>query len=433
METIVHEARRIRGELIPPGDKSIAHRALILGALARGRQVVRGLPQSADVQSTIACLRRLGGRVDEFPDGTVTGHSGAGQSGANQSGAWPADVSLHAGNSGTTARLLAGLVAGIPTTCKLDGDASLRQRPMARVAEPLRAMGAEIRTAPHGRLPMQIQGGHLTGIHYRLPVASAQVKSAVLIAGLQAEGTTCVEELMPTRDHTEIMLEAMGVPVSRDGPAVTVTGGSRPRAVEIELPGDFSAAAFFLAAATLMSGSEIQLPGTGVNPTRTGLLKVLQEMGADIVLADRATRGGEPVADIVACSAQLHGVEIGGAHIPSLIDELPLLAVLATQAEGVTSVRDAGELRLKESDRIAALAEGLCRLGADITAQEDGFQVKGPCRLHGGTVSSHGDHRIAMAMAVAGLVAATPVRITGSEAVSVSYPGFFEDLSSVVE
>ncbi len=420
-ETTVNQATRIIGTLTVPGDKSIAHRSLILGAVARGTQVITGLPGSADVKTTAACLQALGCEVTTAPDGTT------------RVGDWTGEVAavIDAGNSGTSARLLAGLIAGRGGECAIDGDESLRRRPMTRIAEPLRLMGAEVETSAGGRLPLTIRGGELTGIRYRPAVASAQVKSAVLIAGLFARGSTTVEEIAPTRDHTENMLAAMGVTVARDGLKITVPGETVPEAVPVTVPGDASSAAFHVVAATLLPGSELRLPGCGVNPTRSGALRVLARMGADITLENPRTCAGEDIADILVRGSSLQGVEIGGDTIPTLIDELPVLAVAASQAAGTTTVRDAAELRHKEADRIAGTVQNLQRLGADITEREDGFVVEGPCRLRGAAVEAFGDHRLAMAMAVAGLLAAGSTRIAGSSTVGISYPGFFADLRAV--
>ena len=423
MNTTVEKATGIHGVIQMPGDKSIAHRAMILGALARTEQLVDGLPDSADLASTAACLRELGCLVELTPDGR----------GRVLSGEWLSGRKLFAGNSGTTARLLAGLVAGKNLDCTIDGDESLRKRPMARVAEPLIRMGADVQTGPGGRLPLRIRGARLTGITYRPPVASAQIKTAVLIAGLHAEGNTTVVEERPSRDHTENMLSAMGVPVARSCGAVTVTGGAELRGIRVEVPGDISSASFFVAAASLVSGSELLVRRTGVNPTRSGVLQVFDRMGADVSVENLATTAGEPVGDLIVRSSPLRGTDIAGAEIPSLIDELPVLAVVATQAEGVTTVRGAAELRHKETDRIRAIVVNLTRLGADIEELEDGFVVTGPCRLRGQAVSSFGDHRIAMSMAVAGLVAEGTMAIEDSAVVDTSYPGFFSDLRSLVD
>jgi 3-phosphoshikimate 1-carboxyvinyltransferase len=422
MDVHVDAAAAMKGELRVPGDKSIAHRALILGALARGIQIVRGLPPSGDVASTALCLQALGCRIETRQSGAV---EVAGVI-RNPAGA------LHAGNSGTTARLLAGLVAGKGIDCIITGDASLSRRPMERIAEPLRFMGARIETAADGRLPLAIHGGRLDGIIYSPPVASAQVKSCVLIAGLHAAGETTVIEKAPTRDHTEIMLQTMGVPVVRKGLEITVPGGAVPEAVEIAIPGDISSAAFFMTAAAMIPGSEVRLHEVGVNPTRTGALDALRRMGADIVLENLSSRTGEPVADITVSASSLKGIDIGGAAVPTLIDELPLLAVAATRAEGTTTVRGAAEMRAKESDRISAIVTNLRLLGAPVEEFDDGFAVEGPCILKGCEVASFGDHRIAMAMAVAGLAARGRTTIRDAHAADVSFPGFFHDLASLI-
>jgi 3-phosphoshikimate 1-carboxyvinyltransferase len=420
MDIRIDRAEKLQGTLRMPGDKSIAHRALILGAMARGEQVIDGLPDSEDVRSTAECLRALGCSIECEDDRVVVA-----------SGRWIPGQDLYAGNSGTTARLLSGLIAGLGLNCWIDGDASLRTRPMARVVNPLARMGATVRIRPGGRLPMQIGGGNLSGITFRPPVASAQVKSAVLIAGLHAQGCTTVVEATPTRDHTENLLTAMGVPVERKNGVVSVPGGARLGGLRVTVPGDVSSAVFFAVVASLIPGSEIRLAGTGINPTRTGALEVLRDMGAQLDLENVRDNAGEPVGDIIVRSAGLRGVDIEGAMIPRLIDELPVLAVAATQAEGVTTVRGAGELRHKESDRIRTMVENLRRLGADIEEEEDGFVIHGPCALSGARVSSFGDHRVAMSMAVAGLIADGGVVVENAEAASVSYPGFFEDVQKL--
>ncbi len=418
MQAVMNEVRRLEGELRVPGDKSVAHRALILGALARGRQEVAGLPDSQDVASTAACLAALGYSVERRDGGGVT------VSGSPRGG----EFRLDAGNSGTTARLLAGMMAGLRLKGVIDGDASLRRRPMSRIADPLTLMGADVATSPDGRLPLRLGGGKPSGITYAPPQASAQVKSAVLLAGLGAEGATTVLEPVPTRDHTEIMLAVMGVPVARAEGSVTVPGGARPEGVRIEVPGDVSSAAFFAAAASVHPDADLRLQGVGVNPTRTGFLEVLERMGARIERENERIRQGEAVADLRVRTGRLQGVEIAGALVPKLIDELPVLAVAASQAEGATVVRDAAELRHKESDRIAATVANLRRMGADIEERDDGFVVRGPCRLRGAAVEARGDHRIVMAMAVAGLVARGTTRIDDCDVAAVSYPAFFEDL-----
>jgi len=430
MEERVERAGKLRGTVTMPGDKSIAHRALIFGAMARGTQTISGLPPSQDVKSTISCLRCLGYDIEGEISGLVHLPEREPNSGAL----------LDAGNSGTTARLLAGMISGLGLTCTIDGDASLRRRPMGRIVDPLQLMGARISSGADGCLPLQIQEAPLRGITYTMPVASAQVKSAILIAGTYAEGVTEITETKPSRNHTEVILRAMGIPIewhhetaepgdrTRGNVIIKLSGNERPTGIELAVPGDISSAAFFLTAGAIVQDSEIRLPKTGVNPSRTGLLDALKLMGARIELDNLIDIGGEPIADLVIQSSKLSGITIKGAMIPRLIDELPILAVAASQAEGTTVVEDAEELRYKESDRIAIIVDNLKRLGADITETADGFIINGPTPLTGGDVSSAGDHRIAMAMAVAGLVASDDVVIEQSDSVAVSYPGFFDDL-----
>lgn len=420
MPVTIRPAKQLRGKLRLPGDKSIAHRALLFGALAEGAHRIEGLPPSEDVASTARCLRQLGVQIEEMPDGSVqiTERN------------WADSQALDAGNSGTTARLLAGLLVGQGLTATIDGDESLRRRPMGRIATPLEQMGAKI-TINNGKLPMRIEGGPIRGIHYELPVASAQVKSAILLAALSAEGESVIVEKAPTRDHTETMFAAMGINLVREGLAIRLAGGQRLRGTQVRIPGDVSSAAFFVVAALLVPESEVTLQRVGLNPTRSGLLEVVDRMGGRIDRRDEVTLAGEPMADLVIRASSLKGVEIGGTIIPAMIDELPVAAVLATQAEGRTVVTGAEELRYKESDRIAATVEGLTRMGATIEARRDGFVIDGPCRLRGATVASHGDHRIAMAMAVAGLIADGPTIIEGSEAVGISFPSFFGDLAAL--
>ncbi len=421
MKRTVENATRLEGILKVPGDKSIAHRALILGAAARGRQVIDGMPDARDVLTTVEALRAMGCFVESMPDGRTIVLPNA----------LRGTFEIDAGNSGTTARLLAGFAAGFAQRCSIDGDDSLRRRPMARIAEPLARMGARVVLAEGGTLPATIEGGALRGIEYTLPVPSAQVKSAILIAGLFADGVTSVVEPVPTRDHTEIMMTTMGVEPERNGTRISVRGGSRLEGTHVTLPGDISSAAFFLVGASIRPGSRIHLPFTGVNPRRTGIITVLQAMGADITV-EESQGACEVTADITVQSAPLHGVEIDDpALVASIIDEIPVLAVAATQAEGVTTIRGAGELRHKESDRIGAMVSNLCALGARAEALEDGLAIEGPVALRGAPVASHGDHRIAMAMAVAALAAEGATQIEGAEAAEVSYPRFFDDLRAV--
>jgi len=421
MNTTIEKAGSLKGSIKTPGDKSIAHRALILGALADGRQRIEGAPNSADLSCTLQCLRSLGCNIEDNNKGALEVVSTS----------WKQDINIYAGNSGTTARLITGLAAGAGVRCTIDGDASLRSRPMDRIATPLIQMGADVSTTPENRLPLVVKGGGLKGISYRTPVPSAQVKSAVLIAGLFATGRTSVIENALSRDHTERMLTAMSVDVELDGLKVTVKGGAIPSAIDMIVPGDISSALFFIVASLISRGGEVRLCDIGVNPTRIGALDLLKKMGANILIEDKGVSSGEPIADIVARPSQLQGIEISGPVIPSLIDEAPILAVAATQAEGTTILRDAGELRFKESDRIEATVKNLQKLGASIESLDDGFVINGPCRLKGNKVSSYDDHRIAMAMAVAGLIAEGKTVIEHSEAVDVSYPGFFKDLQSL--
>lgn len=416
MDVAIGPVSSLVGHIRVPGDKSISHRAAIIGALASGRTVITGFLRAEDCLRTLACLRELGVVVeDDANQVVITGTAGRLSE--------PARV-LDAGNSGTTMRLLAGVLAGQPFTSELDGDASLRERPMDRVAEPLRRMGAHV-GAREGRYPpLRIMGGELRGITYTLPVASAQVKSAVLLAGLQAQGETAVVEPVPTRDHTERMLVEFGVPVRREGSRITVEPAV-PRGREMAIPGDLSSAAFFLAAAAARLGSEVTVEEVGVNPTRTGVLEILRAMGADVDVAAESERAGEPVAAVTVRGGALRGVTIGGPMIPRVIDDLPVLGVLAAVSHGRTVIQDAAELRVKESDRIGVLAAGLRALGMSIEERPDGMVIEGG-RLRGGTVDAGGDHRMAMAFAVAGLLAEEPVTVRGAEATAISFPGFFE-------
>jgi 3-phosphoshikimate 1-carboxyvinyltransferase len=411
----VAPGRPLRGLLRVPGDKSISHRAAILGGIARGVTRVSGFLRAEDCLSTLRCLRALGVVIQE--QGDVLEIEGGPL-------AEPEDV-LDVGNSGTTIRLLAGVLAGHPFHSVLTGDASIRRRPMARVAEPLRQMGARISGRRGGRLaPLAIAGAPLRGIAYATPVASAQVKSAVLLAGLFAQGETSVTEPSQSRDHTERMLSAFGVPVRHAALTARVIGPATLRGAAVRVPGDLSSAAFFLVAGALVPGSEVAVADVGINPTRTGVLDILRLMGAHVEVRDEREEGGEPVGTVAVRAAPLGGIVIAGDVIPRAIDELPVLAVAACLAAGETVIRDAAELRVKESDRVAVLARELGRLGADIAPQPDGLVIAGGRRLHGGRVRSGGDHRIAMALAVAGLCADGPVIIEDSACVETSFPGF---------
>jgi 3-phosphoshikimate 1-carboxyvinyltransferase len=426
-DAILHAATGpLRGTLGVPGDKSVSHRAVLFAAMAEGTSALTGVLDSADVRSTIAAVRALGARVQgEPPSLTVTGWGAAGPA---EPGA-PVDC----GNSGTTARLLMGVLVGWPgRTFMLTGDDSLSKRPMRRVLDPLAEMGAIAETGS-GTLPVTVRGAALHGIDYTLPVASAQVKSAILLAGLRAEGATVVREPVPSRDHTERLLPAFGVTVAcTDRPrSCTVRGPVVPHTSAVAVPGDPSSAAFLVGAALVVPDSGITITGVDLNPTRIGFLRVLERMGADCMLRPCASAGADAVGDIMVGASRLEATTVTAEEVPSLVDEVPLLAVVATQAEGTTRFEGIGELRVKESDRLAALADGLAALGATVRSGEDWLEVYGPERLHGASLDSLGDHRLAMAYAVAALVADGPVEIAGFDAIAVSYPGFAEALGSL--
>ncbi len=428
MRKTISPARRLRGSIEPPGDKSISHRAAILNAIAQGGATVENFQGGADCLATLRCLKALGVKIDWDGEGTLR-IEGGGRFGLRES----ADV-LNAGNSGTTMRLLAGLLAGQPFFSVLTGDASLRSRPMERVVEPLRAMGTRIQGRAGGsRPPLAIEGGSLKGIRYRLPVASAQVKSALSLAALYGEGETVLEEPASSRDHTERMLRAMGVEVlGGAGDGLRISPPERELTpLSLRVPGDISAAAFWMVAAAAHPDAELRLTGVGVNPSRSGIIDALASMGASIAVEAERVWGCEPVADIVVRSSSLRGTVIEGPLIPRLIDEIPVLAVAACLAQGETVVREAGELRLKESDRIRTTVRELRRLGASIQELADGMVIEGMGSLKGGECSSHGDHRLAMTLAVAGLTAQEETIVRAAEASSVSYPGFWQHLEEL--
>jgi 3-phosphoshikimate 1-carboxyvinyltransferase len=423
METVL-PARRLRGEVRLPGDKSIAHRYAILAALADGVTRITNYAPGADCASTLACLERLGVPVTRRGDEITL--SGRGLRGLSAPRA-----PLDAGNSGTTMRLLAGVLAAHPFETTLSGDASLVRRPMGRIVEPLERMGARISTT-NGCAPLVIAGARLSGIDYTAPVPSAQVKSAVLLAGLQADGTTLVREMAPTRDHTERALAAFAAPPGRQANAVSVTGGTRLRAADLHVPSDISSAAFLAVAAAALPGSDLTLPDVGLNPTRTAILAVLRRAGAEVEAVIDRDEAFEPVGRVRIRHGSLGPLTIAPAEVPALIDELPALAAMAASG-GEIRVTGAAELRVKESDRIAALVAGLRALGADADEFPDGFHIRGRTPLRGGAVDSAGDHRLAMAFAIAALSASRPSVISGAEAVAVSFPGFFEILRSICE
>ncbi|MEA2460638.1 MAG: 3-phosphoshikimate 1-carboxyvinyltransferase [Actinomycetota bacterium] len=417
----------LKGAISVPGDKSISHRALILGALASGRSSVQGLSLAGDVRSTISCLRALGAGLTIDEERETVAVEGRGWMGLSEP-----EAILDAGNSGTTMRLLLGVAAGLEGYSVLDGDETLRRRPMLRVVVPLRQMGAAIDGRRNGEVaPLSVRGRPLSGLNHTLRVASAQVKSALLLAGLRAAGTTTVTEPARSRDHTERMLLEAGVVLEREGTTVSLRG---PQEVEPRIwsvPGDFSSAMFLIVAALLRVGSDLAIEGVGLNPTRTAALDVLKEMGANLALdpdEDPATAEGEPVGTVRTRHSFLRGVRVDGDRIPRLIDEIPALAIAATQAEGDTVFADADELRHKESDRVEVMVQGINALGGTAEATSDGFVVSGPSRLTGGTIDPRGDHRVALAFAVAGLVASGTVTVSGWTATQTSFPEFLEVL-----
>jgi 3-phosphoshikimate 1-carboxyvinyltransferase len=428
MPETVQRATSLRGTLSLPADKSISHRTMMLSALADGTSRIHNFPTSADPQSTRACIEALGLATRRDDEGVMI------VEGRGLDGLRPPSEPLDCGNSGTTMRLLSGILAGQQFGSVLTGDASLQQRPMKRIADPLRAMEARVQLVD-GHAPIRIRSARsgLEAIEYRLPVASAQVKSCVLLAGLYARGTTTVVEPVPSRDHTERMLE---LDVNEIGGVrrISVEGGHSVPARTWTVPGDFSGAAFFIVGATLLPDSELEMEGVGLNPSRTALLEVLDGMGADITVQNERIEGGEPMGDLTVRSAALDGVEVGGRLIPNLIDEVPILAVAAACAEGTTEIRDAHELRVKETDRLSAMAENLSALGATVQEREDGLTIdgNGPDLL-GTTVHSFDDHRIAMAMGIAGLVAHGSTTITDAECARVSFPGFWDELRRLAD
>ena len=423
IDYIVRPSGPLHGEIRVPGDKSISHRCVMLGAIAHGDTRVHGLLEGEDVLATVAAFRSMGVKIEGPRDGEAL-IGGVGREGLQ---APASDIDL--GNSGTAMRLLAGLLAGQRFECTLVGDASLGRRPMRRITEPLSRMGARIETASGGTPPIRLRAGDgLAPIDYATPMASAQVKSAILLAGLYASGRTCVTEPAPTRDHTERILGAFGVELARDGPRTCIEGGARLAATELDVPGDISSAAFLVAAAAGRAGSDLLIRGVGVNPTRTGILTVLGQMGADISWSNHRIAGNEPVADLRVRGGALHGVDVDPSLVPLAIDEFPAIFVAAAAARGVTRVTGARELRVKESDRIAASAEALRALGVTVQVFDDGMAVEGG-GISGGEVDSAGDHRIAMAFASAAVAA--PVRIRDCRNVMTSFPGF-ETLSNSV-
>jgi 3-phosphoshikimate 1-carboxyvinyltransferase len=420
MQAVVRSPKRLTGTITPPGDKSISHRAAIFNAIADGEARIDNYGPGADCQSTLRVLRALGTQIN-----------GKGSSFSIRGGALqePTDV-LNTGNSGTTTRLMAGVLAGQSFMSVMTGDRSIRSRPMGRIIDPLRLMGAMVDGRESGRLaPLTFRGGALRGIEYQLPVASAQLKSALLLAGLFADGETVLNQPALSRDHTELMFRAMGAEVIEDGLSISVRP-ARLRAVDVKIPADISSAAYWIVAAVCHPDAEITVMGVGTNPTRTGILDALQAMGADLSIINERIEGGEQVADVVARSSALRATEIAGDLIPRLVDEVPVLALAACFARGTTLIKDASELRVKESDRLQATAKELRRMGAAVEELDDGLRITGGRALVGASCRSYGDHRIAMTLGIAGLLASGETTIAAAETAAISYPSFWRDLAS---
>lgn len=422
---IIQKRGPLRGELAVPGDKSISHRSVMFGALSEGITEAENFLTGADCLSTIGCFRQMGISVEQ--NGTSVVVHGKGLHGLTK----PSGI-IDAGNSGTTVRLLSGILSGQSFDSVITGDASIQKRPMKRVMTPLSQMGASI-TSVHenGCAPLQIEGSPLHGIHYLSPVASAQVKSCVLLAGLYADAPTSVTEPAISRNHSELMLRYFGADIRCEGTTSTILPDPKLTGQKINVPGDISSAAYFIAAALLVPGSEVLLKNVGINPTRDGMLRVVRAMGGDVTLVNENTDGAEPCADLLIRSSSLHATTIEGDLIPTLIDELPVIAVLAAFADGTTVIKDAAELKVKESDRIAVMTENLRRMGAEVEPTDDGMVIHGGKPLHGATIDPHLDHRIAMSFAVAALAADGETEIQDADCVKISYPGFYADLEGL--
>lgn len=417
----IKKQTNLRGSLTVPGDKSISHRAVMFGSLAKGTTKITGFLEGADCLSTISCFRRMGIEIEK-KNSEILVH-GKGLHGLSA----PFGI-LDVGNSGTTTRLISGILAGQSFVSELNGDASIQSRPMKRIMTPLLSMGADIVSLQdNGCAPLRITGKPLRAIHYQSPVASAQVKSCILLAGMYADGITKVTEPVLSRNHTEIMLNYFGAQVDSEGTTASILPEPILEGRDVKVPGDISSAAYFIAAGLLTPGSEILLENVGINPTRDGFLRVCRDMGAEITLLNETTEG-EPTADLLIRTGSLHGTTVGGAIIPTLIDEIPMIAVMAAFAKGTTVIKDAQELKVKESNRIEVVVDNLKRMGADIEATDDGMIIHGGKPLHGAEIDSHLDHRIAMSFAVAGTVCDGPLTIKGGDCVNISYPEFYKDL-----
>lgn len=424
---IFTKVNSLKGEVNIPGDKSISHRAVMFGSLAEGTTEVTNFLQGADCLSTISCFRKLGIEIENTSQRILI--HGKGLHGLTE----PSDT-LDTGNSGTTTRLISGILAGQRFTTILNGDASIQTRPMKRIITPLSMMGADI-TSLKGNdcAPLRICGGQLHGITYKSPVASAQVKSCVLLAGLYADAPTSVTEPILSRNHTELMLAGFGAHVASSGTTATIEPEPDLNGMKIEVPGDISSAAYFLAAGLMIPNSEILIKNVGINPTRDGILRVAKEMGGDITILNEKNSGGEPTCDLLVRSSSLKGVTIGGEIIPTLIDEIPMIAVMACFAEGITTIKDAQELKVKESNRIDTVVTNLKAMGAHIEATDDGMIIEGGYPLHGAVIDSHLDHRIAMSFAIGALGADGETRIEGAECVKISYPEFYQTLEKLIQ
>lgn len=424
---IFTKVNSLKGEVNIPGDKSISHRAVMFGSLAEGTTEVTNFLQGADCLSTISCFRKLGIEIENTSQQILI--HGKGLHGLTE----PSDT-LDTGNSGTTTRLISGILAGQRFTTILNGDASIQTRPMKRIITPLSMMGADI-TSLKGNdcAPLRICGGQLHGITYKSPVASAQVKSCVLLAGLYADAPTSVTEPVLSRNHTELMLAGFGAHVASSGTTATIEPEPDLNGMKIEVPGDISSAAYFLAAGLMIPNSEILIKNVGINPTRDGILRVAKEMGGDITILNEKTSGGEPTCDLLVRSSSLKGVTIGGEIIPTLIDEIPMIAVMACFAEGITTIKDAQELKVKESNRIDTVVTNLKAMGAHIEATDDGMIIEGGYPLHGAVIDSHLDHRIAMSFAIGALGADGETRIEGADCVKISYPEFYQTLEKLIQ
>ena len=427
MKLVLEKVNKLKGNIFVPGDKSISHRSLILGSIAQGETRIYNFLNSLDCLSTLVCMRALGVEIELGKDNSVR-VKGKGLYGLEE----PKDI-LDVGNSGTTIRLLAGLLSGQNFHSVLNGDNSIRKRPMKRVVEPLRLMGANIWGREGGYLtPLSIKGSKLNSLHYTLPVASAQVKSALLLAGLYAKGETVIKEPLSTRDHTERMLAIMQADINIFSPEIKIRSGRELKGTDIFIPGDISSAAYFIIAASILKGSQIIIKQVGVNPTRVGIIEMLNKMGAKIDILNYQIKSNEPQADLKIEYSELKGVKIRKENVPFLIDELPLIAVAATQAQGKTVVSGAKELRVKETDRIKAIVSELKKMSADIEEKEDGFVVVGPSKLKGAVCESYNDHRIAMSLAVAALLAEGETIIKNSECIDISFPGFEKTLQKLI-